>query len=43
MLRLYCYEELTLREIAQILGMSDGRISQLKRQAIVRLSSFGLQ
>src|ERR1700719_2521453 len=38
-LHLYYYEQLRLREIAEILGVSDVRISQLKRQAILRLCS----
>src|SRR5579872_5835684 len=36
-LGLYFHEELTLREIAKIVGLHESRISQLKTQAIVRL------
>ena len=37
--RLHCYEELPSREIAQRLGLSESRISQLKARAIGRLRS----
>jgi RNA polymerase sigma factor for flagellar operon FliA len=36
-LRLYYHEELTLREIAQIVKLHESRVSQLKSQAILRL------
>ena len=36
-LSLYFYEELTLREIAQIMGIHLSRVSQIKSQAILRL------
>lgn len=36
-LGLYYHEELTLREIAQIVNLHESRISQLKSQAILRL------
>jgi RNA polymerase sigma factor for flagellar operon FliA len=36
-LSLYYHEELTLREIAKIVGLHESRISQLKSQAILRL------
>jgi len=36
-LSLYYYQELTLREIARIVGLHESRISQLKSQAILRL------
>ena len=39
-LSLYYYEELTLREIAQIVDLHESRISQLKSQAILRLRSY---
>lgn len=39
-LSLYYQEELTLREIAQIVHLHESRISQLKSQAILRLRSF---
>jgi RNA polymerase sigma factor for flagellar operon FliA len=38
-LSLYYNEELTLREIAQVVQLHESRISQLKSQAIVRLRS----
>jgi RNA polymerase sigma factor for flagellar operon FliA len=39
-LGLYYYEEMTLREIAKVLGLHESRISQLKSQAILRLRSY---
>lgn len=39
-LSLYFYEELTLREISEIVGLHESRISQLKSQAVLRLRSF---
>jgi RNA polymerase sigma factor for flagellar operon FliA len=36
-LSLYFYEELTLREIAEIMGIHLSRVSQIKTQAILRL------
>jgi len=39
-LSLYYREELTLREIAQVMNLHLSRISQLKSQAIARLRSF---
>ena len=36
-LSLYFHEELTLREIAQVVNLHESRISQLKSQAILRL------
>lgn len=36
-LTLYFYEELTLREIAEIMGIHFSRVSQIKSQAILRL------
>lgn len=38
-LQLYYYEELTLREISQIVGMHLSRVAQLRTQAILRLRS----
>ncbi|HLK68728.1 MAG TPA: FliA/WhiG family RNA polymerase sigma factor [Bryobacteraceae bacterium] len=38
-LALYYHEELTLREIAQIVNLHESRVSQLKTQAILRLRS----
>ena len=38
-LSLYYHEELTLREIAQVVKLHESRISQLKSQAILRLRS----
>ena len=34
---LYYYEELTQKEIANILSVSEGRISQLHSQALIKL------
>lgn len=39
-LNLYYYEQLTLKEIAEILSLHESRISQLKSQAVVRLRSM---
>jgi RNA polymerase sigma factor for flagellar operon FliA len=39
-LSLYYHEELTLREIAQVVNLHESRISQLKSQAILRLRSY---
>jgi RNA polymerase sigma factor for flagellar operon FliA len=39
-LSLYYFEELTLREIAQVAGLHESRISQLKTQAIMRLRTY---
>ena len=39
-LNLYYYEELTLREIATVVGLHESRVSQLKSQAILRLRSL---
>lgn len=36
---LYYYEELTLKEIGKILGVSDSRVSQLHTKAVLRLRS----
>jgi RNA polymerase sigma factor for flagellar operon FliA len=36
-LSLYFYEELTLREIAEVMGIHLSRVSQIKSQAILRL------
>jgi RNA polymerase sigma factor for flagellar operon FliA len=38
-LSLYFHEELTLREIAQVVNLHESRVSQLKSQAILRLRS----
>jgi RNA polymerase sigma factor FliA len=38
-LSLYYYEELTLREIAEVMGMHLSRVGQIKTQAILRLRS----
>src|SRR5262249_28015354 len=38
-LSLYYHEELTLREIAQVVHLHESRVSQLKSQAILRLRS----
>lgn len=39
-LGLYYQEELTLREIAQVVNLHESRVSQLKTQAILRLRTF---
>lgn len=39
-LALYFYEELTLQEIAQVLGLSASRISQIRGEALGRLRSL---
>jgi RNA polymerase sigma factor FliA len=39
-LSLYYREELTLREIAQVVNLHESRISQLKSQAVLRLRSY---
>jgi RNA polymerase sigma factor for flagellar operon FliA len=36
---LYYYEELTLREIGEVLGVTESRVSQLHTQAILRLKA----
>jgi len=36
---LYYYEELTQKEIAEVLGVSEGRISQLHSQALIKLQT----
>jgi RNA polymerase sigma factor for flagellar operon FliA len=38
-LSLYFQEELTLREIAQVVNLHESRVSQLKSQAVLRLRS----
>ena len=38
-LSLYYEQELTLREIAEVVNLHESRISQLKTQAILRLRS----
>lgn len=37
LLALYYYEELTQKQIAQVLGVTESRVSQLRVQAIIRL------
>jgi RNA polymerase sigma factor for flagellar operon FliA len=37
---LYYHEELTLREIAEVVHLHQSRISQLKSQAILRLRAY---
>jgi RNA polymerase sigma factor for flagellar operon FliA len=39
-LSLYYHEELTLREIAEVVNLHESRISQLKSQAILRLRTY---
>ena len=37
MIALYYYENLTLREIGEVLGVTESRVSQLHTKAILRL------
>ena len=37
MVALYYYEELTQTEIAEVLSVSEGRVSQLHSQALLKL------
>jgi RNA polymerase sigma factor for flagellar operon FliA len=39
-LALYFYEELTLQEIAQVLGLSASRISQIRGEALAKLRAY---
>lgn len=39
-LSLYYWDELTMKEIASALGITEGRVSQLHNQAIIRLRTF---
>ena len=39
MIALYYYENLTLREIGEVLGVTESRISQLHTKAVLRLKS----
>jgi len=36
---LYYFEELTLREIGEVLGVTESRVSQLHTKAILRLKA----
>jgi RNA polymerase sigma factor for flagellar operon FliA len=36
---LYYYEELTLKEIGEVLGVTESRVSQLHTKAVLRLKS----
>jgi RNA polymerase sigma factor for flagellar operon FliA len=36
---LYYYEDLTLKEIGQVMGITESRVSQLHTKAIIRLRS----
>jgi RNA polymerase sigma factor for flagellar operon FliA len=36
---LYYYENLTLREIGEVLGVTESRVSQLHTKAVMRLKS----
>ena len=38
-IQLYYYEELTLREIGEVLGVTESRVSQLHTKAVLRLKS----
>ena len=37
MIALYYYENLTLREIGEVLGVTESRVSQLHTKAVMRL------
>jgi RNA polymerase sigma factor for flagellar operon FliA len=37
---LYCYEELTLKEIGEVMGISSSRVCQLYTHALIRLRSY---
>ena len=39
MIALYYFENLTLREIGEVLGVTESRISQLHSKAVLRLRS----
>lgn len=39
-LALYYYEDLNMKEIAKVLGYSEGRISQLHQQALLKLRTY---
>ena len=39
MVALYYYENLTLREIGEVLGVTESRVSQLHTKAVLRLKS----
>ena len=39
MIALYYYENLTLREIGEVLGVTESRVSQLHTKAVLRLKS----
>jgi len=39
-LALYYYEDLNMKEIAQVLGYTEGRISQLHQQALMKIRSY---
>lgn len=39
-LSLYYYEELTLKEIGAVLGVSESRVSQLNKKAILNLKGM---
>ena len=37
LLTLYYYEELTMKEVAMILGLTESRVSQIHSQMVIRL------
>ena len=39
-LQLYFFEELRIEDIAKILGLTPGRITQIKKQAIKKLKEY---
>ena len=43
MIALYYYENLTLREIGEVLGVTESRVSQLHTKAVMRLKTQMLE
>ena len=39
MISLYYYEELTMKEIGEVLGITESRVSQIHSKAVYRLRS----
>ena len=39
-INLYYYEELTLKEIGMIIGVSESRVSQLHSKALIKLKNM---
>ena len=40
MITLYFYEELNLKEIGEIIGVTESRASQIRSRALLRLRSY---